>query len=107
MFATEWFEMKNLTAAQQRTVNGKKRILRGCTDQNHNTVLNVGQQHVLLRPVEAVNFIEEKDCPLAVMFKLLAGFRQDVADFLDTRGDCIHGHEPALRVKRYDVSQCG
>ena len=54
-------ELKNLGARHQRGVDEEKRVMRGRPNQAHQAAFHVRQQHILLRLVEAVDFINEKN----------------------------------------------
>ena len=55
---------QDLTARQQRAIQLKGRVLRRRPDEDDRAVLDIGQETVLLRPVEPVNFIDEQQCAL-------------------------------------------
>ena len=82
-------KLKHPAAADQRAVDGEERILRRRADQNHHAVFDVGQQHVLLRLVEAVNLIDEQQRLLAGGRQPIAGLDQHVAQFLHAAGDGV------------------
>ena len=54
------FEAKKSAARKQRRVDAGQRIFRRRADQNHGAVFDVRQKRVLLRAVETVDFIDEK-----------------------------------------------
>src|SRR5262249_5755576 len=54
-------ETENLTAREQGSVDREERVLRCCANQDHHSVLDVGQENVLLSAVEAMNFVDEED----------------------------------------------
>lgn len=65
---------QNLTARQQRAVQLERWIF-GCrADQHDGAVFDIGQQHVLLRPVEAVDFVDEQQRALACRGAVGGGF---------------------------------
>jgi hypothetical protein len=98
-------EGEDLAAAQKRRVDGEKRILRRRPNKNDAPFLDVGQQHVLLGPVEAVQLIDEQQRALAPRGQLRGGFLQDLAQLLDARRDRVQLAEPAARVAGDDVGQ--
>ena len=100
-------EGEDLAAREQRRVDREERVLRRRADQDDDPFFHVRQQHVLLCAVEAVDFVEEEDRPLAEVFEVLAGLGQDFADFLDAGGDRVHRLEAALGVVGDDVRERG
>ena len=100
-------EREDLAAAQERRVDGEERVLRRRADQDDAAFLDVGQQHVLLRAVEAVQFIDEQDGAPAGVGQLGAGFFEQLAHFLDADGDGVELAKDALRVLGDDVGQRG
>jgi hypothetical protein len=53
-------ELKDLAAADQRAVDGEERVFGGRADERHHALFHVGQQHVLLGLVEAVDLVDEQ-----------------------------------------------
>ena len=74
-------------------------------DQNHRAVFHIGQEAVLLRPVEAVNLIDEQQRPLPAappLPRLLEGFAQirDAGEHRRQRDEVEAGpgrHDPGQR----------
>ena len=58
-------ELKNLRARDERAVDVERGIVRRRADQPHRAGLDIGQEDVLLRFVEAMNLVDEKDGALA------------------------------------------
>ena len=58
-------QFENLRARDERRVDEEKRIVRRRADQPDDAALHVRQQHVLLRFVEAMDFVNEQDRRLA------------------------------------------
>ena len=58
-------EYQNLRPAQQCGIEFKRRVLRCCPDQRDRAILDKGQEAILLRAVEAVNFVNEQQSALA------------------------------------------
>ena len=67
----EPLQHEHLAARQQRAVQFERRILGGGADQHHGAVLDIGQEAVLLRPVEAVDLVDEEQRALAADAPLL------------------------------------
>ncbi len=61
----ERLKREDLTAAQERRIDGEERVLRGGADEDDSAFFHIGQQHVLLGAIEAVQFIDEQNGPLA------------------------------------------
>ena len=55
------FELENLRAADQRPVDREERVFRRRAEQADGAAFHIGQQRVLLRAVEAVDFVDEED----------------------------------------------
>ena len=51
--------------AQQRGVELEARVLGGGTDQRHGAALDVGQEAILLRAIEAVDLVDEQQGALS------------------------------------------
>ena len=56
---------QHLRSAQERRIQLERRILGGRADQSDGAVLDIGQEAVLLRAIEAVDFVHEQQCALA------------------------------------------
>ena len=77
-------------ARQQRAVDLERRVFGGRADEGDQPALDIGQESVLLRLVEAVHFIDEQDGVAARLLQLELGALQRFADVLDAgehRGD--------------------
>ena len=98
MLLGEWLERENLAAAQQRRIDREERVLRGRPDQDHDAALDIGQQDVLLRLVEAMDLVEEQDRSLAVHLQGVACGLEGFANVLGGRRDGIQSLKPALGV---------
>ncbi len=96
--------MENLAARDERRVDAEERVLRRRADEDDDPILDVAEQHILLRAVEAVDFVEEEDRPLGVL-QAIAGAGEDVADFLDADRRCVDGLEGGLGALGDDLSQ--
>ena len=91
---SNWNTRLRLTSALLIVKNG---ILGRRADQDHHAVLDVGQQHVLLGLVEAVDFVDEQQRSLAVGREPIAGRGEDFAQFLHAAGDRADLAEVASR----------
>ena len=96
----------DLGAGEQRRDDFERRVFRGGADQHHVAALDVGQKGVLLRFVEAMNFVNEKHRSPAVMPRLFRR-RHHFLDFLDAGEDGAEAHEVAARFARDDRGQRG
>ena len=67
---------------EQRAVDLERRILGGGADQHDRALLDVGQECVLLRAVEAVDLVDEEDRAAASPRALRLGLRDDLTDLL-------------------------
>ena len=63
----ERLEAEHLAAREQRRVDRERRVLGGGADQRDRARLDVGQEGVLLRLVEAVDLVDEEDGALAAV----------------------------------------
>ena len=54
-------QQEDLGAADERTVDGEKRIFRRRAEQADGAAFHVGQQGILLGAVKAVDFVDEED----------------------------------------------
>ena len=79
--------------------------MRRRADQHDRAVLHVGQQHVLLRLVEAVDFVDEEDRAHAA--ELVARAVADLADFGDVGDHARAAHEVAARGLGDHLRECG
>ena len=79
-------ELEHAAAADQRAVDREEGIFGGRADQDHHALLHVGQQHVLLGLVEAVDLVDEQQRPLAGGRKPIVGLGQDFAQLLHAAG---------------------
>src|SRR5581483_1975752 len=66
-------QLENLRARDQRGIDEEKGIVRGGADQTNHAALHVRQEDVLLRLVEAVDFVDEKNGGLALVFETVGG----------------------------------
>ena len=103
--ARQRLEGEDLASRQERRIDREERVLRRRPDQDDDAFLHIGQEHVLLGPVEAVDLVEEEDGPLAELFEVLAGLGEDFADLLDPGRDRVHRLEAALGVVGDDVRE--
>ena len=103
--AAERLEGEDLAAAEEWRIDREERVLSSRADKNDPTFFHVRQQDVLLRPVEAMQFVHKQDGPLARFFQLCRGFLQHFAYFLDPRGDRIELTEVAACMLSDDVRE--
>ena len=76
------FELENPAPAQKGVVDREEGILRRGSDQNDHAVFDFRQQHVLLRFVETMNFVDEQQRFLLPGGKPIGGFGQDFTQLL-------------------------
>ena len=91
---------------QQRTVQFKRRVFRGGTNKNHGAILDIGQECILLRLVEAVNLIHEQH-RLATEALLLLCLINRGPDFLHSAEDGGNTQELSVNVIGKDHCQRG
>ena len=75
------------TAGEQRRVDFKRRVFGSRADESDGSVFHVGQNHILLSLVEAVNFIHEKDGGLLVQALSFSGLCYRPTQIGDAGGD--------------------
>ena len=94
-------------AREQRAVDLERGVLGGGADQHDGALLDVGEEGVLLRPVEAVDLVHEEDRPLSAAATL--GFRlgHHLADLLDARHHRRERHEAGARHVGQEARQRG
>ena len=84
-------EPHHLAARQERGVDLERRVLRGRADERDRARLDVRQERVLLRLVEAMDLVEEEHRALAVLGQPRLGRGDRLAQILDAR---LHRREP-------------
>ena len=80
-------------AREQRRVHLERRVLRRRADQDDRAGLDVRQERVLLRLVEAVDLVDEEHRPPAALAARCVGRGDDLADLLDAGRDGAEGDE--------------
>ena len=91
-------EAPDSKARQQRRIDFEVRVLGRCTDERDRAVLDVRQERVLLRLVEAVDLVDEQDGALAVQRESVLRCRDARADLGDAGHHCRERRE--LRADR-------
>src|SRR5207249_2818724 len=81
----EGFELEERRAAEERSVHLEERILGSRADKRENAFLDRGQQRVLLRLVESMDFVKEQDRAAVVLSEGRLGRGDGVAHVLDAR----------------------
>jgi hypothetical protein len=100
-------QFEDPAAADEGAGEREEGVLRGGTDQGDHAVLDVGQEDVLLRLVEAVDLVDEQAGPLAVVLEPSPRGLQHVPHVLDARRGRRELHEPPLRFMSDDLRQRG
>ena len=87
LFGSQGLESEDPAPGEERGVDLKGRVFGGGADEGNGPVLNMGQNHVLLRLVKAVDFVHEEDgAPLVHPLPFL-GFGHHPAQVGDTGSD--------------------
>ena len=89
----ERLEAEHLAARQERRVHGEARVLGGRPDDDDRPVLDVRQERVLLRLVEAMNLVDEDDRALALEREPIARRGDDLAQLADAAEHGAERHE--------------
>ena len=93
---SEALQREDTAAGQQGSDDLEGRVLGGGADEGDGAVLDVGEDDVLLRLVEAVDFVHEQDGGLRVHALAVAGLGHDAAEVGDAGGDCADRLEGGL-----------
>ena len=104
--AVEGVENEDLAPGKQSAVEFEGGVLGSGSHQHHGPVFHVGQESVLLGPVEAVDLIHEEECPFAV-FPAAGGFVEGLAQIGHARKHRRQGDEMELRTPGQDPGQRG
>ena len=99
-------ELEDLAAADQRRNQRKERIGRRRPDETDDALFHVGQQHVLLGAVEAVQFVDEQEGPCPVGCQAVAGRVENCPHLLHAGRGGIQRSELAPGVTGDDLRQC-
>ena len=100
-------EHVDATAGEERAVDLERRVLGGGADQHDGALLDVGQEGVLLRPVEAVDLVHEQDRALAAPAALGLRLGHHLADLLHARHHRRERHEAGARHVGQEPRQRG
>ncbi len=100
----ERFQPEEVAAAEQRRVHIKTGIVRRRADEPDVPLLDVGQQEVLLRLVEAVQLVDEEDGGLR---RAAAGVGEDFAQLRDVGHHGVDADEAAFRLAGDDLGEAG
>ncbi len=98
-------ELEHLTAADERRHQREERIRRRRSDENHDTVFHIRQQHILLRLVEVVQFVDKQHRFLPGVSQSGQCRREHIPEVLHSRSRRIELLERGLAVCRYDLRQ--
>jgi hypothetical protein len=83
----KWLELVDLSSRQEGGVDLEVGVLRRRTDQRDHSLLDAGQERILLRLVEAMDLVEEQDRALPVRAEPLACARENLTHLADGRRD--------------------
>ena len=101
----ERLELENLRARDQRAVDVEERIVRRRADEAHRAALHIRQQHILLRLVEAVDFVDEQDRLRAAVLQPIRRRRDHAPHVGDVALHAAQPLKPRLRALRDDLRQ--
>ena len=101
----ERLEAEHLAAREERRVDGEARVLRRRADDDDRAVLDVRQERVLLRLVEAVDLVDEDDRPLALEGQAIARRGDDLAQLADAPEHGAERDEVRLRRSGDDARE--
>src|SRR5277367_3676474 len=93
-------------AGEQRSVDFERRIFGGSADQANAAFFDMGEKGILLRLVEAMNFIDENDGSGAVLASAV-GVAHDLLDLLDPDHHGGKSDEIGLGDAGDDLSESG
>ena len=94
-------------ARQQGGVHLERRVLRGRADERDGAALDVGQEGVLLRSVEAVDLVHEQNRSPSRGAPVLLGRAHDILDLLDAGKDGAELDELGPRQAGDETRQSG
>jgi hypothetical protein len=100
-------EHVDATARQERGVHLEGRILGGGADEHDRSLLDVGQEGVLLCPVEAMDLVDEDDGAPAMPRAVGLRRADDLPDLLDAGEHGREGDEAGARDARHEGRQRG
>ena len=99
-------EHEDLAPREQSPVDLERGVLGRRPDKDDAPLFDEGQESILLRLVEAVYLVDEKDRLFAVN-AVLVGALHHLADLLDPAGDGGKVDERGVCAVRYDVGESG
>src|ERR1043166_8632271 len=100
-------ELENLRTRDEWRVDVEKWVVSRRADQTDGAVLDVRQQHILLRLVEAVNFVDEQDGFLAGIREAIRRGGNDAADVGNVGHDATEAFELAAGGVGDDLGERG
>ena len=99
------FQTHHLHARKQRRIDFKKRVFGSSTDEHYRAVFHVGEQHILLRLVEAMNLVDKHDSTAASVAPVLLRLGDKLAQLGHTAGNGVDGLELFAGDMRDDLRQ--
>ncbi len=103
----ERLEYVDRRTRQQRAVDFERRIFGGRADESHQSALDERQERVLLRLVEAVDFVDEQDGRAPGLLEHVLGMRDGIADILDAGKNRRERNELGIEGLRHESRQRG
>ncbi len=107
MFDLERFELKNLRAGDERTVDVEERIVSRGADEAEVSAFDVGQEDILLRLVEVVDLVHEENRSLPGSANAIGGSSDDAAHVGNVAFHAAEALEFCLRERGDDLRERG
>jgi hypothetical protein len=98
-------KFKDLGARNEWGIDEEKWIVRGRANEANDTAFNVGQKDILLRFIEAMDFVDEKYCGLAFVFESVGSSGEDAAHICDVRFNATETFEFIFGLSSDDLGE--
>ena len=97
MLHAQRFELKDLRTRDERTVDVEKRIVSGRSNQPQVSTFDIGQENILLRFVEMMDFVDKQNRFLSGSAKTIGCRGDHTPHFRDIAFHTAQAHEPGVR----------